>query len=149
MSSEESSMQGQPRAVPETSIAREILAGLIGTGVSLVCVLPPLLHLVTGPLGPFIGAFVVAHHVRPGTRGRAIIAGIMGACLAGLGAAVVAAMTMLGGKGGPPSWLPSSDALGMILAGVFMYATALAAAGAAFGATFTREKRAPDPERSP
>ena len=31
---------------------------LIGIGISILGVLPPVLHFVTGPLGPFIGGFV-------------------------------------------------------------------------------------------
>ena len=31
---------------------------LIGIGITLVGMLPPILHFVTGPLGPFIGGFV-------------------------------------------------------------------------------------------
>ena len=37
---------------------------LIGIGITLVGMLPPILHFVTGPLGPFIGGFVGGSSVR-------------------------------------------------------------------------------------
>ena len=141
MSNAEQDLAVEPSTMTETTVARELLAGLIGIPVALVCVLPPLLHLVTGPLGPFIGGFVVARHIRPGTRGRAIIAGIMGSGLAGIGATAAFAIRAYGGKEGAPSWFPGADTIGLILAGVWLYATALSAAGATVGASVDRSAR--------
>jgi len=31
---------------------------LFGTLITLLCLLPPLIHFITGPLGPFIGGYV-------------------------------------------------------------------------------------------
>lgn len=42
-------------------------AALIGTGVALLCLVPPLLHFVTGPLGPFIGGAVAGANLRART----------------------------------------------------------------------------------
>jgi len=48
--------------VPAASTpGRELLAGLIGAAIAVACVLPPLIHLLTGPLGALIGGFVVAN----------------------------------------------------------------------------------------
>jgi hypothetical protein len=48
-------MEAEPAPAPELAreptVAREVIAGLIGTGVALGCIMPPLLHIVTGPLG--------------------------------------------------------------------------------------------------
>ena len=35
-----------------------LLPGLLGFGISLLCLLPPIIHFLTGPLGPLIGGFV-------------------------------------------------------------------------------------------
>ena len=37
---------------------KQIIAGFIGALISIVCIVPPILHFVTGPLGPFIGGFI-------------------------------------------------------------------------------------------
>ena len=40
---------------------------LIGFGISLACLLPPAVHFITGPLGPFIGGWFAGskHQARP------------------------------------------------------------------------------------
>lgn len=40
---------------------------LIGSVISLVCLLPPLVHFVTGPLGPVIGGWIAGskHRAEP------------------------------------------------------------------------------------
>jgi hypothetical protein len=118
----------------DSSIAREIVGGLIAAGIALGCVLPPLLHILTGPLGPLIGGAVVGHHLRPGARGRIVIGVTLGVFLAGLGTAATAAVRAYGGVDGAPDWFPSVDSIGVVLGGVFVYATALGAAGSALGA---------------
>jgi len=122
---------------PDPSIGRELLAGVVGAGVALVCFLPPLIHFASGPLGPAIGGFVAAHWVRPGGRGRALIALTIGTTLAALGGAVAFAIV----RSGAPSWFPSTDALGAILGGVAAYSALLGAIGAGFGVRFA-DKRA-------
>lgn len=118
---------------PNSTIAREVVGGLVAAAIALGCVLPPLLHLLTGPLGPLIGGAVVGHHLRPAARGRIIIGLTSGAALAGLGAAVIAAIAASGAEG-LPDWFPSMDSIGVVLGAVFVYATALGAAGSALGA---------------
>jgi len=121
-------MDGTADVSSPSSVGRELLAGLLGVGIALLCLLPPLLHLVSGPLGPFIAAFIVTHLFKPSARGRAIIAGVIGVGITSIlgGAAVVVSRLDT-----PPSWFPSSDSLAMILGGVLLYATLLAAAGSA------------------
>ena len=116
----------------EPSIGRELLGGVVGAGVALVCFLPPLIHFVSGPFGPAIGGFVAAQWIRPGNRGRAVIAITLGATLAGLGGVVAFAIV----RSGAPSWFPSTDALGAILGGVAAYSAMLGAIGASFGVRF-------------
>ena len=41
---------------------------LLGFGISLACLLPPIVHFVTGPLGPLIGGWFAGskHRAQPG-----------------------------------------------------------------------------------
>jgi hypothetical protein len=128
----------EPRA---STIGRELLFGVLGVLIALACVLPPLVHLVTGPLGPFIGGFIAANQVKPGPRGRAIIACTIGAGLAGLGAAAASAVLVLSDP--VPSWFPSKDIVGLILGGVFAYGTALAGIGTAVSNAIAHKQSAP------
>lgn len=129
------SQEPLPPEVPAaTSIALESLGGVIAALIALGCLLPPLLHFVTGPLGPFIGGFVVGNHLKPEARGRAIIGATLGICLAGLGGAIASAIVSFSGRDHLPEWFPSSDQIGLVLGLVAIYAGLLGAAGAAFGA---------------
>jgi hypothetical protein len=49
---------------------------LIGFGISLLCLLPPLVHFVTGPLSPFIGGWFAGSRLQAGP-GQAIGIGIL------------------------------------------------------------------------
>jgi len=115
------------------SRARQALGGAIAAAIALACVLPPLVHFVTGPLGPFIGAFVVAQRLKPDARGCAIIAAVLGLAFGALGATAAAAIAGLSGPSGPPDWFPETSSVALILCGVTAYAAALGAAGAAVG----------------
>jgi hypothetical protein len=116
-----------------SSLARELLAGLVAAAIALAGFLPPLVHFVTGPFGPLIGGFIVAQRVKPGARGCAIIALTIGVALAAVGGLVAFAI-VAGSDGKPPDWFPAPDSIALILAGVALYASLLGAAGAAFGA---------------
>lgn len=53
-------------------------AAFIGAGVAFLCLLPPILHFITGPLSPAIGGFVGGMQL-PGRRpSLATIAGMAG-----------------------------------------------------------------------
>jgi hypothetical protein len=58
-----------------------ILSGLIGFGISIGCLLPPIIHFVTGPLGPFIGGFFGGMKARANRNGSVVIGVIIGSCL--------------------------------------------------------------------
>lgn len=122
------------------SLPREILAGVIAGGVTLVCFLPPILHFVTGPLGPLIGGFVAAKQVPPNGRARIVIAVVAGACI---GAVAATAVAIIGGLDGPrPAWLPDKETLVLIVLGVAIYTMGLSAAGAALGHASVEKKLA-------
>ena len=130
-----------------TSRCRELVAGLIGAGVALACVLPPLVHLVTGPLGPLIGGFVAARWLRPAAPGPVLIAGTIGLCLSGLGGTAAA---VVAGLEHPPSWFPALDTLIPILLGIALYGAVLGAIGVKLGSSAGRDEvRAGDASSSP
>ena len=55
-------------------------AAFIGVGVALLCILPPIIHFITGPLSPAIGGFVGGMQLpgrRPSTTAIAGMAAIM------------------------------------------------------------------------
>ena len=56
-----------------------VSGALIGSAVTLGCLLIPLVHFFSGPLGPFIGGFIAGSKMRPTilqTFGIAILMGI-------------------------------------------------------------------------
>lgn len=59
------------------SFPRYLLAGLAGAAVTLLCLIPPVLHFVTGPLGPVIGGVAAVMLVKPpaGCFFRPLLAG--------------------------------------------------------------------------
>jgi protein-S-isoprenylcysteine O-methyltransferase Ste14 len=130
---------GSPSEAPST-VGREILAGLLGAGIAIGCVLPPIVHLVTGPLGPLIGGFVAANRAKPGPRGQAIIATIVGTGVAGLMAIAATVLVGLAGRSQLPDWFPSSGMLGAVLAGVWLYGAVLAAVGTAVSGAFAKKE---------
>ena len=123
----------------ESTLGGELFSGLLGAGVAMACLLPPILHLVTGPLGPS-RRIRAANRARPGARGRAIIAVTIGCAVAGLVGVAALVLVSLAGKSQLPSWFPASGTLVIILAGVWTYAAGLGAAGAAVSSAFARKE---------
>jgi len=123
-----------------SSIAQELVAGALGAIVAIVCALPPLLHLVTFWLGPFIGGFVAANKANPGGRGRAIIAVTIGTGLSGLIGSAAFILRSFMSKDELPSWFPGSGMLGAILAGVWVYATVLAMIGTVVSTSLSKKR---------
>jgi hypothetical protein len=124
-----------------SSVGGEILAGLLGAGIAIGCVLPPIVHLLTGPLGPFIGGFVAANRARPGLRGQAIIAALVGTGVAGVMAIAATVLVSLAGRSQLPDWFPSSGALGAVLGGVWLYGAVLAMVGTAVSGSFAAKEQ--------
>ena len=58
-----------------------LLSGLMGFAISVGCLLPPILHFITGPLGPFIGGFAGGMKARANGKGAIAIGLTMGICL--------------------------------------------------------------------
>lgn len=123
-----------------STLPGELLAGVLGAGVAVVCVAPPIVHLVTGPLGPFIGGFVAASHARPGARGRFVIAVTIATGLSSILAIALGVLLSFAVPSDFPDWFPSRPALAGILAGIWLYAAVLAASGAAVSNAVSRKQ---------
>lgn len=123
-----------------STLGSEVFAGMLGAGVAMACVLPPILHFITGPLGPLIGGFIAASRCKPGPRGQAIIALTVGTGLAGLAATAAAVLVSLAGRSQLPSWFPSQGTLSAILAGAWLYGVTLAGVGTAISGAFARRE---------
>ena len=96
----------------------------IGFAVNLLCLLIPLVHFITGPLGPLIGGWYIGsrHRMRPG---RAIMIGLLMSLFQVLPVAIVLLMLML--EGMESEYLFS---IGIVILG---YTAVLGSAGAMLG----------------
>jgi hypothetical protein len=109
-------------------VGKGLLGGLIGIGICVLCLLPPIFHFVLGPLGPALGGFVGGARVK--ARGRE--AGIVGVTI-GIGlSAIVSTVfyisgSMVGAGRTPPAMLVAG--VGTL---VLLYASTLGWAGAWF-----------------
>jgi len=130
---------------PDHSLVRPLLGGVVAAAIALGCIMPPLVHIVTGPLGPAIGGFVVSQRLKPDSRGLALIAGMLGLTLASVLGGAAALVASRYGDGSLPDWFPTMGQIGAIAGGVFVYGTGLGAIGAGFGA---RSRRASTDEPS-
>ncbi len=124
------------------SLARELASGFIGAGVSVACILPPILHLVTGPLGPLIGGFVAANRVTAHTRARVVVALTIALVLSGFVGTALTVASSLAAPGELPDWFPSSHArIGAIAGVIFAYAGVLAGVGTVLRGAVGQEKK--------
>jgi hypothetical protein len=119
----------------------ELIAGAIGCAVAMLCLLPPILHFITGPLGPLIGGFIASKRLPRGGRRGVVVLMIGGGVTAAVGGAA-----LLISRHDAPSWMPSADALTFILFGVFIYAAGLSAVGAALAKVIGDSKASASPE---
>jgi hypothetical protein len=130
-------------AASGTSLTREILAGFAGAGIAVACLLPiPIVHLVAMPLGPFVGGFVAGNIARPGIRGRAVIAILVGSGVSGVLAIAAALLSSFAQKDELPTWFPAKETLAAIIAGVWLYEATLSAIGATVSVALAQKKSA-------
>ncbi len=124
----------------QSSLGTEILAGVIGAAITMACVIPPVVHLVTGPLGPLIGGVVAGNRVK-GLRGRFVIGFTVGAVVGGLVGGVLTVVTHLATASELPSFFPTSGTVRAAIAGgVFTYGTVLATVGASLSGSIGKKK---------
>lgn len=60
-----------------------ILGAAIAFAVSVICLLPPGIHFVSGPLGPLIGGYVAGNRLRLGEEEALVVGLAMGVALGG------------------------------------------------------------------
>ena len=103
-------------------------SALIGVGISVLCLVPPLIHFVSGPLGPAIGGFIGGARIK--TRGKWVVAlGVtMGAGAALIGVIVMLVARLFGVSPSDGSMVPA-----IVEMVVFTYVFTLGSLGAWFG----------------
>jgi len=114
--------------------------GLYGFAVSLLCLLIPILHFVTGPLAPFIGG-VIAGSRHESTPSQAIGIGLLMGLLMAFPVAGVLAISNFGPSylgGFLPRTVENSDLLLVIGLAILGYTTVMATFGAVIGGYFGR-----------
>jgi len=119
---------------------------LVGFGIALLCLIPPLIHFVTGPIGPLLGGFICG--ARAKTRpGQACGLGmLMGLFMAGPAVALVVVAQIA------PSLIPEAarNTIFIVAAVVVAYTTILGTAGAMLGGFLAlRDKGAQGPANAP
>jgi hypothetical protein len=117
----------------ETAFRQVVIAGLIGVGVALLCVIFPIIHFVTGPLAPGIGGFVAG--IRTGASGTEtwLIGGTIGLGLAiilGVATLVISAL-IAGGR-------PLANTGALVGGAALVYGTLLGTLGATLGGRMGR-----------
>ena len=124
-------MEQTPDTKP-TPLDQAFLYGLVGAGIAVACLIPPIVHFISGPLGPLIGGAFAGARVKTGGV-HALVAGLTIGVLLGLVVPVLGALldAIL------PVSLPS-EALVVVGIIVCVYSTALATAGAWIGAWMSR-----------
>lgn len=113
---------------------------LYGFAVSLICLLIPILHLVTGPLGPLIGGFVAGTR-HASTPSQAVGIGLLMGLLMILPIAGALAISNFGPSylgDFLPSTAENSDLLLVIGLAILGYTTVMATFGALIGGYFGR-----------
>ena len=103
--------------------------------------LPPVVHLVTGPIGPFVGGFVAGNKANAGARGNAIIAILVGTGVAGIFATAAGLLLTFATPSELPPWFPSTGTLVGIIGVIWAYGAATAAAGVAVASSVAKKKQ--------
>jgi hypothetical protein len=126
--------------VESAGIGSEIIAGVISAAITLGCILPPVVHLVLGPVGPGLGGFVAGNRVGPGVRGKVLIAIITGTAVGGLLATAVTVLFHFAKKSELPSLLSDPGLVYGLAAGAAAYATVVSFVGATIAGSMRDEK---------
>jgi len=106
----------------------------VGFVVSVVCIVPPVIHFVTGPLGPFIGGWIAGSRMKSSLEQSMAIGFMMGFFMT-FPVAIFMVVSKINASDGM-----SIDGLLMfvIAIGVLWYTTVLGAIGATLGGRMTK-----------
>ena len=114
-----------------------VKGALVGFGVALLMLLPPILHFITGPLGPLVGGFF------GGSRAKATVpvAVGVGLLMALFMAAPVGGLVLLG-TAFDITFLPRSvrDALSLVGIVIVVYTGVMGTVGAVIGGRLADEE---------
>jgi hypothetical protein len=130
---------------PTTSLRRIVSTSAAAMGISVLCILPPILHFISGPLGPFIGSFIMGLRRQLTTREGLLVGlgmGLMVGAVADLGVAIAemvsaGSIAMLSPLPIPLVWL--------IPVVPFAYVAFLGSCGAVIGGYLGRKNEASSP----
>lgn len=134
-----------PPADTESTFLACAIAGLMGAAVALLCLVPPGIHFLTGPLGPLIGGAIAGARLR--ARGSdAFVAGMVLGGGVVLGAVILGALLFLlvspelvrGAGGSAASSLRNPEVLVAVALGLFTYEALVGWAGAKLGGFLAR-----------
>jgi hypothetical protein len=134
MTMAEPDSQGPDAGSRERTVGEIMIAGFLGVGVALLCLVLPIVHFVTGPLAPGIGGFLAGTRIKVSGGESWVIGGEIGlglALIAGGATYVISGIT----GGGRPLLDVSALVGGVIL----VYATLLGTLGAFLGARFRHQ----------
>ncbi len=114
---------------------RLIGAAVLAAAVSLACVIPPIVHFVSGPLGPGIGGFIAGLNLRCDFN-RAVALGAVEAVVFVVAASLLAIAASIFS----PGLIPSVNWIVAVVGGlvVFFYVFWLGAMGAWAGGAMAR-----------
>jgi hypothetical protein len=118
-----------------------VTSSAAGVGISLLCFLPPILHFISGPLGPLIGSFIVGTRAKATTREGLLIGlgmGLIWGVIAAL--AVGGAEIFSGGTLDKNSPIPISAAVWLIPLVPLLYVSLLGTSGAMIGGYLARRE---------
>lgn len=111
-----------------------IASALLGIIISLACLLPPILHFITGPLGPFIGGYFAGSRIQA-TLAQALAIGTMMGALSVL--PIIGLVTILN------RWIEVEIGLVyQISFGISFYISLLGIGGAMIGGSMANKSRA-------
>jgi hypothetical protein len=118
---------------------RLIRAAVLAAAVALACVIPPIVHFVSGPLGPGIGGFVAGLNLRCDFNGAAVL-GVFEAIVFTLAASLLALAASIFSPGLLPSVHWTVALIGGLVA--FLYVFWLGTMGAWAGGAMARRSEA-------
>lgn len=118
------------------SADRALVAGLFGVAIAIGCLMVPVLHFISGPLGPFIGGWFAGNRIKAQGKDALVIAPTIGVALAIIVGGVAA------GVGMAIDNTAVRDAAAPLGAFVLVYGTLLAAIGALLGGHLERGTKA-------
>jgi hypothetical protein len=118
---------------------RLLKAAVIAAGVAIACVVPPIVHFVSGPLGPAIGGFVAGVRLQCEFNLAVVLGALEAVVFTVSGTLIALAATVL-----TPGLLPTVNwyvaAIGAVV--IFLYVFWLGTLGAWAGGAMARRSRA-------